>query len=86
VRKGKKKYELSNLEIEVLEMLIENEGHPVSRYKFLNEIWGYEVYPTTRTIDFHISRLRSKIEKDLSNPQHILTVHGMGYKFVGLQK
>ncbi|RME80861.1 MAG: DNA-binding response regulator [Planctomycetota bacterium] len=82
IQKGGRSIPLSNLEYEVLRMLVQNAGKGVSRFEFLNQIWGYETYPTTRTIDFHISRLRSKIEDDPSNPRHIITVHGVGYKFV----
>lgn len=78
-----KVYSISPLEREVLKMLLENGDRVVSRNAFLNRIWGYESYPTTRTIDFHISRLRNKIERDPSRPEYILTVHGVGYKFRG---
>lgn len=81
LKRGNESHPLSNLELEVLKMLIDREGEAISRFQFLNEIWGYQVYPTTRTIDFHISRLRNKIEENPSHPKHILTVHGVGYKF-----
>jgi two-component system alkaline phosphatase synthesis response regulator PhoP len=48
----------------------------------LNEVWGYEEYPTTRTVDMHILKLRQKVEEDPSHPKHILSVYGSGYKFV----
>lgn len=82
VTRGDETFSMSTLEKEVLQMLLENPGKVISRNQFLNEIWGYEVYPTTRTIDFHISRLRAKVEENPSKPQYIVTVHGVGYKFV----
>jgi DNA-binding response OmpR family regulator len=54
----------------------------LSRDQFLNEVWGYRGYPTTRTLDNHILKLRQKLESNPSNPSHFLTIHGMGYKFV----
>jgi DNA-binding response OmpR family regulator len=48
----------------------------------LNEAWGYQSYPTTRTVDNHMLKLRQKVERDSANPVHFLTVHGVGYKFV----
>ena len=58
------------------------EGEVVSRDVLLDEAWGYEDYPNTRTVDNHILKLRQKLEKDPSSPVHFRTVHGMGYKFV----
>lgn len=52
-------------------------------YRLLEDVWGYERYPTTRTVDAHIVRLRQKIETKPEDPRFILTVHGVGYKFVG---
>jgi DNA-binding response OmpR family regulator len=74
--------DLSHYEAEILRVLITNKGEPISRNRLLDEVWGYELYPTTRTIDNHIVKLRQKVEDDAHNPAHILTVHGMGYKFV----
>ena len=54
----------------------------VSRTELLNEVWGYNNYPTTRTVDTHMLRLRQKLEKDPADPVHFRTVHGTGYKFV----
>lgn len=58
-----------------------NEGEVVSRFKLLDEIWGYDVYTTTRTVDNFILNIRKKIEDDPSHPKHLLTVHNSGYKF-----
>ena len=74
--------ELSAREYRLLKYLIAKNGNVVTRDELLDEVWGYNSYPTTRTVDNHIARLRQKIESDLSEPQHILTVHGVGYKFV----
>lgn len=62
---------------------IEHRGEMVSRDRLLNEVWGYDSSPTTRTVDVHVAWLRRRIEADPANPVHIVTVHGLGYKFVG---
>jgi DNA-binding response OmpR family regulator len=54
----------------------------ISRDELLNEVWGYQNYPSTRTVDNHILKLRQKLEKDPANPEHFRTVHSAGYKFV----
>jgi DNA-binding response OmpR family regulator len=74
--------DLTSLEVDVLRYLIGQQGRVVSRNDLLDKIWGYEKYPTTRTIDNHILKLREKIEKDPNHPEHILTVYGVGYRFV----
>ena len=74
---------LSPKEFEMLRFLIRHRGNVVTRDRMLDEVWGYEVYPTTRTVDNHILKLRQKIEDDPANPKQILTVYGEGYKFVG---
>ncbi|MFW6162307.1 MAG: response regulator transcription factor [Planctomycetota bacterium] len=74
--------DLSHYEAEILRLLIQNKGEPISRNRILDEVWGYELYPTTRTIDNHVVKLRQKIEDDPHSPVHIVTVHGMGYKFI----
>jgi DNA-binding response OmpR family regulator len=66
----------------VLRLLIANRNELVTRDRMLNEVWGYEEYPTTRTVDMHILKLRQKVEEDPSHPKHILSVYGSGYKFV----
>jgi DNA-binding response OmpR family regulator len=73
---------LTAKEYKTLEFLIKNERRVVSRDELLNDVWGYENYPCTRTVDNHILRLRQKLEKDFSNPAHLLTMHGVGYKFM----
>jgi DNA-binding response OmpR family regulator len=74
---------LSPKEFGVLRLLVSREGEVVSRTDLLHEVWGYDRFPTTRTVDNHMALLRSKLEDDPSNPSHLLTVHGVGYKFVG---
>jgi len=58
----------------------------ISREELLNEVWGYQNYPSTRTVDNHILRLRQKLENDPANPTHFLTVHGAGYKFLPTER
>jgi len=67
-------------EIAVLRLLAENAGEPVTRERFLDVVWGYGAFPTTRTVDNHIAMLRTKIDTDPENPRFIQTVHGVGYK------
>jgi DNA-binding response OmpR family regulator len=82
VRKGGKALEMTRKEFGVLRLLASRPGEVVTRDELLNEVWGYESYPTTRTVDNHVALLRSKLEDDPSNPRHVLTVHGVGYKLV----
>ena len=74
--------ELTGKEFELLKLLAQHAGEIVTRDRLLNEVWGYESYPTTRTVDNHILRLRQKLEDDPANPRHILSIYGEGYKFV----
>jgi DNA-binding response OmpR family regulator len=69
-------------EFKALEFFSKNAGRVISRDELLNKVWGYQNYPSTRTVDTHIQRLRQKLESDPSRPSHFLTVRGMGYKFV----
>ena len=75
--------DLTGKEFDVLRLLAQNRGRIVTRDRLLDEVWGYEHYPTTRTVDNHIMRLRQKLEADPSDPRHILSIYGEGYKFVG---
>ncbi|HYQ26435.1 MAG TPA: response regulator transcription factor [Polyangiaceae bacterium] len=81
-RAGKVSESLSFYEVELLRMLFERAGQPVSREEILNKIWGVDANPTNRTIDNFIVKLRRKIEKHPDKPEHILTVYGFGYKLV----
>ncbi|HWZ42219.1 MAG TPA: response regulator transcription factor [Candidatus Saccharimonadales bacterium] len=73
---------LTAQEFKVLRFLVQNHDRVISREELLNDVWGYQNYPSTRTVDNHILRLRQKLEKDPSHPLHFKTVHGAGYKFV----
>jgi two-component system, OmpR family, alkaline phosphatase synthesis response regulator PhoP len=73
---------LTAQEFKTLKFLVQNPDRVISRDELLNEVWGYQNYPSTRTVDNHILKLRQKLEKDPANPVHFRTVHGMGYKFV----
>jgi two-component system, OmpR family, alkaline phosphatase synthesis response regulator PhoP len=73
---------LTALEFKTLKYFIQNARRPISRDELLNEVWGYENYPCTRTVDNHILKLRQKLERDPSRPVHFRTVHGAGYKFL----
>ena len=80
--KDNKPIELSNLEYKVLKYLCQRENTVVNRNTLLDEVWGYENYPSTRTIDNFILSLRKKFEDDPSKPKYLLTVHSVGYKLV----
>jgi two-component system, OmpR family, alkaline phosphatase synthesis response regulator PhoP len=80
-RRGEKVL-LTAQEFKTLEFMIKNKLRVISRDQFLNEVWGYQSYPKTRTVDNHILKLRQKLESNPSNPSHFLTIHGIGYKFV----
>ncbi|MBN2087967.1 response regulator transcription factor [candidate division KSB1 bacterium] len=69
-------------EFELLKYFHENMGKTITRNELLNKVWGYESYPTSRTVDNHILNLRKRLEPDPAHPRHILTVHGMGYKYI----
>ncbi len=73
---------LTAQEFKTLKFLVENADRVISRDELLNDVWGYQNYPSTRTVDNHILKLRQKLERDPASPVHFRTVHGMGYKFV----
>ncbi|MGH7496930.1 MAG: response regulator transcription factor [bacterium] len=81
VRNAGKLQELTPREFRILEYFLAHPGELISRDRLLGEVWGYELYPTTRTIDSHIHLLRTHIELDPGNPRYIKTVHGVGYLF-----
>lgn len=66
----------------MLRLLAAHRGETVSREKFLDVVWGYHAYPSTRTVDNFIASLRAKLEADPANPEHLLTVRGAGYRLV----
>jgi DNA-binding response OmpR family regulator len=74
--------EMTRKEFAVLRFLASRAGEVVTRDDLLNEVWGYESYPSSRTVDNHVAGLRAKLERDASQPEHIKTVHGVGYKFI----
>ena len=80
--KGGREVRLTRKEFDLLRYLIEHPGEVITRDRLLDEVWGYERFPTTRTVDTHILRLRQKFEDDPERPAHILTAHGQGYRFV----
>jgi two-component system alkaline phosphatase synthesis response regulator PhoP len=75
--------ELSAREFQLLRYFIEHRGATLTREELLNEVWGYNAMPSTRTVDVHVAWLRQKIEPNPRHPQFIVTIHGMGYKFAG---
>jgi DNA-binding response OmpR family regulator len=82
VRRAGSETDLTSLEVDILKYLIGHKGEVVSRDALLDKVWGYERFPTTRTIDNHILKLRKKIEDDPSTPRHILSIYGEGYRFI----
>jgi DNA-binding response OmpR family regulator len=81
-RRNGEPIEMTRKEFAILRFLAARAGEVVTRDDLLNEVWGYESYPTSRTVDNHVAGLRGKLERDSSQPEHIKTVHGVGYKFV----
>ena len=83
VLKSGKALDVSSKEFELLKYFICHTGETLSRHQLLEDVWGYEHYPTTRTVDTHLVRLRQKLEPNPEQPEYFLTVHGTGYRFVG---
>ena len=81
-RKGDQTLEMTRKEFGILRLLAARPGEVVARDELLNEVWGYDKYPTTRTVDNHIATLRSKLEDNPAEPRRLLTVHGVGYKLI----
>jgi DNA-binding response OmpR family regulator len=82
ITKGKKKLDMSAKEFQLLKYFVQREGEVITRHQLLDEVWGYNAMPTTRTVDNYILSLRKKIETHPSKPKHLITVHTAGYKFV----
>ncbi len=82
VHRDQKLVQLTSQEFKVLKFMIQNSERMLSREELLNSVWGYQNYPSTRTVDNHILKLRQKLEKDPANPVHFRTLHSAGYKFV----
>ena len=83
VLKSGKAIDISSKEFELLKYFIVHSGETLSRDRLLEDVWGYDNYPSTRTVDTHLVRLRQKLEPNPDQPQYFLTVHGTGYRFVG---
>jgi two-component system alkaline phosphatase synthesis response regulator PhoP len=83
VEREGKTVDLSAKEFQLLRYFVENRGATLSRDELLDKVWGYDAMPTTRTVDVHVAWLRRKLEPNPRHPQYILTLHGLGYKFVG---
>lgn len=81
VHRGGEEYQLSAYEAGILRLLIQRRGEVVTRGDLLTKVWGYVHLPTTRTVDNHIARLRKKVENNADKPVHVVTVHGIGYRF-----
>lgn len=81
--RGGRPLELTPRELRLLEFFAAHRGEVVTREQLLDEVWGYDSIPYTRTVDTHIAKLRKKIEEDPANPRHLITVHRIGYKLVG---
>lgn len=82
LRRSGKQIELSQKEFLMLKLFLENEGKVLSRQEILAKVWGFDYYGTDRTVDNFINKLRQKVEDDINNPRHILTMRGSGYKFL----
>jgi len=80
-RKGKKEFALTLREVQLMQFFLAHDGEALDRADILEEVWGQRYEGTTRTLDQHVAKLRQKIEADPSSPRHILTVHGLGYRF-----
>src|SRR5271170_3646965 len=83
VMRGGQRIEFSSKEFELLKHFLCHSGETLSRDRLLDEVWGYENFPTTRTVDAHIVRIRQKLEPVPEHPRFFLTIHGVGYKFIG---
>ena len=79
--RGKREFSLSVREVHLIQLLAEHEGEALDRFRILDDVWGVKYEGTTRTLDQHVAKLRQKIEDNPSDPRHILTVHGVGYRF-----
>ena len=78
--RGRTELHLTAKEYAILRLLAEAEGEPVTRERFLDRVWGYGAFPTTRTVDNHLASLRAKLEPDPAQPHWLKTVHGVGYR------
>jgi DNA-binding winged helix-turn-helix (wHTH) protein len=82
VRRSDRPVSLTAMEFKALKFFVSNPNRVISRDELLNEVWGYDNYPCTRTVDNHVLKLRQKLESEPADPVHFRTVHGTGYKFI----
>lgn len=82
VTRGGEDQKLTPAEYNLLAYFLQNPDRPLTRDMILNSVWGYEFFPNTRTVDAHVAKLRQKIEQDPNVPRHLLTLHGVGYRFL----
>jgi DNA-binding response OmpR family regulator len=80
IRRGEKERSMSHYEVELFKLLYAHANQPITRDEILDKVWGTDKFPTNRTVDNFIVKLRKKIEEDYRNPRHILTIYGVGYK------
>ena len=80
--RGKKEFSVTLREVHLMQFFSDHDGEVVDRSLILDEVWGMKYQGTTRTLDQHVAKLRQKIEQDASDPKHIITVHGVGYRFL----
>jgi len=80
IRRGKGEYSMSHYEVELFKLLYSRANQPVTRDEILDKVWGTDNFPSNRTVDNFIVKLRKKLEEDYRNPRHILTIYGVGYK------
>ncbi|MHC4945959.1 MAG: response regulator transcription factor [Planctomycetota bacterium] len=81
IHRGKENFGLSRKEADMLRLFLDNPNQVITRERFLESVWGYHSYPTTRTIDMHVLKLRQKLEPQPESPRYFHTVHGVGYKY-----
>jgi DNA-binding response OmpR family regulator len=80
IRRGEKERSMSHYEVELFKLLYAHANQPITRDEILDKVWGTDKFPTNRTVDNFIVKLRKKLEEDYRNPKHILTIYGVGYK------
>jgi DNA-binding response OmpR family regulator len=79
--RGKREFAVTMRELRLLQLFVAHDGEVLDRFKILDEVWGIKYEGTTRTLDQHVAKIRQKIEDDPADPRHIITVHGVGYRF-----
>ena len=82
ISRGGEAVKVTRAEHNLLVFFLQNVDQPLNRDAILNAVWGYDSYPTTRTVDVHVARLRHKLEPNPARPRHFLTIHGVGYRFL----